>query len=258
TPKWYSAALCKFGSVTERIEGGSPPVKKGKSGFSGMRGFGAEITAKRDDDDAVLSEHISQVEEESIYHSLEGEAIDVGYLLAEPRFDQLSANNIFCMVLKGVSWRRKDLAKARGLALTDMAFNNSDNETHDVSVGKGITRPDKKSFKYVEPVIKKVERTNLKIYVVSIMKAFCCIGTGIGFGGRLWMSSHDQYVESSKQSISQSGSHDGPLIIGTTYGTSTKGDNNMDMDDGENTKSDVFARSVNGGKWEVYPDVTAL
>nr|GFA03161.1 hypothetical protein [Tanacetum cinerariifolium] len=97
-----------------------------------------------------------------------------------------------------------------------------------------------------------------KIYVVSIMKAFSCIGTGIGFGGRLWMSSHDQYVESSKQAISQSGSHDGPLISGTTYGTSAKGDNNMDMDDEENTKSDVFARSVNGGKWEVYPDVTAL
>nr|GFA10225.1 hypothetical protein [Tanacetum cinerariifolium] len=72
-----------------------------------MRGFGAEIVAKRDDG-VVLHEHISQhviictfnpiwtmdaVEEESIYHYLEEEAIDVGYLLAELRFDQLSANN---------------------------------------------------------------------------------------------------------------------------------------------------------------------
>ncbi|GJR11994.1 putative transcription factor MYB-related family protein [Tanacetum coccineum] len=38
---------------------------------------------------------MNQVEEESIYHSLEEEAIDVGSLLMEPRCDQLSVNNVW-------------------------------------------------------------------------------------------------------------------------------------------------------------------
>lgn len=54
-------------------------------------------------------------------------------------------------------------------------------------------------------------------------------------GNGLWLSSQDQYVESSKNGISQSGSPDGPLLIGTT--TTTGGDS---MDDGEDTKSENY------------------
>ncbi|PWA37767.1 Homeodomain-like protein [Artemisia annua] len=62
--------------------------------------------------------------------------------------------------------------------------------------------------------------------------------SGVGLGGELWMSPQDQYVELSKQGIYQSGSPDGPLLIGTTGGTSTTDDNNMD--DGEDTKSENY------------------
>lgn len=60
------------------------------------------------------------------------------------------------------------------------------------------------------------------------------------------MSPQDQYVESSKQGISQSGSPDGPLLIGTTGGTSTTGDNSMD--DGEDSKSENYS-------WKGHLDV---
>ncbi|KAJ0744218.1 putative transcription factor MYB-HB-like family [Helianthus annuus] len=52
-------------------------------------------------------------------------------------------------------------------------------------------------------------------------------------------SSANQYVESSKHGISQSGSPDGPLLIGsTTGGTSTTGGDSMD--DGEDSKSENY------------------
>ncbi|PWA76673.1 Homeodomain-like protein [Artemisia annua] len=70
--------------------------------------------------------------------------------------------------------------------------------------------------------------------------------SGVGLGGGLWMSPQDQYVESSKQGISQSGSPDGPLLIGTTGGTSTTGDNSMD--DGEDSKSENYS-------WKGHLDV---
>ncbi|GJV47700.1 homeodomain-like protein [Tanacetum coccineum] len=70
--------------------------------------------------------------------------------------------------------------------------------------------------------------------------------SGVGLGGGLWTSPQDQYVESSKQGISQSGSPDGPLLIGTTGGTSTTGDNSMD--DGEDTKSENYC-------WKGHLDV---
>ncbi|KAI3774751.1 hypothetical protein L1987_49313 [Smallanthus sonchifolius] len=58
------------------------------------------------------------------------------------------------------------------------------------------------------------------------------------FGDGLGMPPQDQYVESSKHGISQSGSPDGPLLIGTTTGgTSTTGGDSMD---GEESKSENY------------------
>lgn len=62
--------------------------------------------------------------------------------------------------------------------------------------------------------------------------------SGVVLGGGLWMSQQDQYVESSKHGISQSGSPDGPLLIDTMGGTSTTGGDSMD--DGEDTKSESY------------------
>lgn len=63
--------------------------------------------------------------------------------------------------------------------------------------------------------------------------------SGVVLGGGLWMGGQDQYVESSKHGISQSGSPDGPLLISTVGGgTSTTGDNSMD--DGEDEKSENY------------------
>ncbi|XP_071691759.1 transcription factor HHO6-like [Rutidosis leptorrhynchoides] len=60
-----------------------------------------------------------------------------------------------------------------------------------------------------------------------------------GVLGGLWMSSQDhEYVESSKHGISQSGSPDGPLLIGTIGGTSTTGGDSLD--DGDDTKSENY------------------
>ncbi|KAL8189118.1 hypothetical protein R6Q57_029379 [Mikania cordata] len=62
---------------------------------------------------------------------------------------------------------------------------------------------------------------------------------GVVFGGGLGMPPQDQYVESLKHGISQSGSPDGPLIIGTTTcGTSTTGGDSID--DGEDSKSENY------------------
>lgn len=61
---------------------------------------------------------------------------------------------------KGI--KEEEIHDLPGPAPKDMAFDSSDDETQDVSAGKGIIRPDKKSFKYVEPVRKKAERANLK------------------------------------------------------------------------------------------------
>ncbi|KAK1424895.1 hypothetical protein QVD17_20236 [Tagetes erecta] len=44
----------------------------------------------------------------------------------------------------------------------DMNFDSSDDETQDLNTDTGPQRPEKKSFKYVEPVRKKAERANLK------------------------------------------------------------------------------------------------
>nr|XP_043624573.1 transcription factor HHO6-like [Erigeron canadensis] len=62
--------------------------------------------------------------------------------------------------------------------------------------------------------------------------------SSVVLGGGLWMSPQDQYVESSKHGLSQSGSPDGPLLIGTAGGTSTTGGESMD--DGEDTKSENY------------------
>lgn len=62
--------------------------------------------------------------------------------------------------------------------------------------------------------------------------------SGVVLGGGLWMPPQDQYVESSKHGISQSGSPDGPLLIGTTGGTSTTGGDSID--DGEDAKSENY------------------
>ncbi|CAI9286817.1 unnamed protein product [Lactuca saligna] len=56
--------------------------------------------------------------------------------------------------------------------------------------------------------------------------------SGVVLGG-LWMGSQDSYVESPKNGISNSGSPDGPLLIGTT---TTTGDNS----DGEDDKSENY------------------
>ncbi|KAK9071162.1 hypothetical protein SSX86_009730 [Deinandra increscens subsp. villosa] len=67
----------------------------------------------------------------------------------------------------------------------------------------------------------------------------CSNQSGGIFGGGLQMQIQDQYVESSKHGISQSGSPDGPLLIGTaTGGTSTTGGDSMD--DGEDSKSENY------------------
>ncbi|KAD6795273.1 hypothetical protein E3N88_06169 [Mikania micrantha] len=63
--------------------------------------------------------------------------------------------------------------------------------------------------------------------------------SGVVFGGGLGMPPQVQYVESLKHGISQSGSPDGPLIIGTTTcGTSTTGGDSID--DGEDSKSENY------------------
>ncbi|KAI3716072.1 hypothetical protein L6452_23134 [Arctium lappa] len=62
--------------------------------------------------------------------------------------------------------------------------------------------------------------------------------SGVVLGGGLWMGGQDQYVESSKHGISQSGSPDGPLLISTVGGTSTTGDNSVD--DGGDEKSENY------------------
>ncbi|KAI3693695.1 hypothetical protein L1987_76645 [Smallanthus sonchifolius] len=49
-----------------------------------------------------------------------------------------------------------------GPAPKDMNFDSSDDETQDLNAETGPQRPQKKSFKYVEPVRKKAERANLK------------------------------------------------------------------------------------------------
>lgn len=68
--------------------------------------------------------------------------------------------------------------------------------------------------------------------------------SGVVLGG-LWMQSHDSYVESSKHGIPNSGSPDGPLLIGgTTTTTTTTGDNS----DGEDEKSENYC-------WKNHHDV---
>ncbi|KAI7753733.1 hypothetical protein M8C21_021253, partial [Ambrosia artemisiifolia] len=49
-----------------------------------------------------------------------------------------------------------------GPAPKDMNFDSSDDETQDLNAEPDPQRPEKKSFKYVEPVRKKAERANLK------------------------------------------------------------------------------------------------
>ncbi|KAK1417478.1 hypothetical protein QVD17_26606 [Tagetes erecta] len=63
--------------------------------------------------------------------------------------------------------------------------------------------------------------------------------SGCILGGGLGMPTQDEHVDSSKHGICQSGSPDGPLIIGTvTGGTSTTGGDSMD--DGEDSKSENY------------------
>ncbi|KAL4588756.1 hypothetical protein LXL04_001651 [Taraxacum kok-saghyz] len=64
--------------------------------------------------------------------------------------------------------------------------------------------------------------------------------SGVVLGG-LWMTSHDSYVESSKNGIANSGSPDGPLLIGTTTTTG-------DISDGEDEKSETYC-------WKGHHDV---
>lgn len=65
--------------------------------------------------------------------------------------------------------------------------------------------------------------------------------SGVVLGGGLWMPSQDSYVESSKNGIANSGSPDGPLLIGTT---TTTGDNS----EGEDEKSETYC-------WKGHHDV---
>ncbi|KAJ0641668.1 putative DNA endonuclease Ctp1, DNA endonuclease RBBP8 [Helianthus annuus] len=61
---------------------------------------------------------------------------------------------------KGV--KEEAIHQLPGPAPKDMNFESSDDETQDLNADMGPQRPEKKSFKYVEPVRKKAERANLK------------------------------------------------------------------------------------------------
>lgn len=59
--------------------------------------------------------------------------------------------------------KEEEIHHLPGTVPKDMNFDSSDDETQDLSVANpGLQRPEKKSFKYVEPVRKKAERANLK------------------------------------------------------------------------------------------------
>lgn len=59
--------------------------------------------------------------------------------------------------------KEEEIHHLPGTVPKDMNFDSSDDETQDVSAADpGLRRPEKKSFKYVEPVRKKAERANLK------------------------------------------------------------------------------------------------
>nr|XP_043624787.1 protein gamma response 1 [Erigeron canadensis] len=81
---------------------------------------------------------------------------------ADPHDDFLDTplENIKADLRKGV--KEEDIHHLPGPAPKDMSFDSSDDETQDVSANPDPQRPEKKSFKYVEPVRKKAERANLK------------------------------------------------------------------------------------------------